>query len=97
MPPGFEGMGGMGGMPGMGGMGGGGGGRPKGDNTKFYKLLDVEPDADEGQLKKVRASNVPALIGCVPRCTCRGRWLLPALASMQSGPRVALGSDGVQI
>mmetsp|Transcript_66705 Transcript_66705/g.159163 ORF Transcript_66705/g.159163 Transcript_66705/m.159163 type:complete len:366 (+) Transcript_66705:3-1100(+) len=33
-------------------MGGGGGGRPKGDNTKFYKLLDVEPDADEGQLKK---------------------------------------------
>lgn len=44
MPPGFEGFGG--GMP------GGGGGRPQSDNTKFYKLLGVEKDASEQELKK---------------------------------------------
>jgi DnaJ family protein A protein 2 len=43
MPPGFE---GFGGMP------GGGGGRPQSDNTKFYKLLGVEKDASEQELKK---------------------------------------------
>ena len=43
--PGFE---GMGGMPGM-----GGGGKPKGDNTKYYKLLDIDQDADEAAIKKV--------------------------------------------
>lgn len=43
MPPGFE---GFGGMP------SGGGGRPQSDNTKFYKLLGVEKDASEQELKK---------------------------------------------
>lgn len=43
---------GMGGMPGMGGMGGMGGGPPKSDNTKFYKLMGIEKDADENEIKK---------------------------------------------
>jgi hypothetical protein len=41
-PLGFEGFGGMG--------GGGGGGRPQSDNTKFYKLLEVEKDASEAEV-----------------------------------------------
>ena len=44
MPPGFEGFGGMGGQ--------GGGGRPQSDNTRFYKLLGVEKDASESEIKK---------------------------------------------
>jgi hypothetical protein len=71
----------MGGMPGMGGMGGGGQQKPKGDNTKFYKLLDVEPDADEAQLKKVRASTVPArIVGVYLRPSSDG-CLFPAFAT----------------
>ena len=46
-PGGFEGMGGMGGMPGQ-----GQGGPPQSDNTKFYKLLGVEKDAGEAEIKK---------------------------------------------
>ena len=41
---GFEGFGG--GMP-------GGGGRPQSDNTKFYKLLDVDKDASEQEVRMV--------------------------------------------
>ena len=34
-------------------MGGqGGGGRPQSDNTRFYKLLGVEKDASESEIKK---------------------------------------------
>jgi hypothetical protein len=46
-PGGFEGMGGMGGMPGQ-----GQGGPPQSDNTKYYKQLGVEKDADETEIKK---------------------------------------------
>ena len=31
--------------------GGGGGGRPQSDNTKFYKLLAVEKDASEAEVR----------------------------------------------
>jgi hypothetical protein len=31
--------------------GGGGGGRPQSDNTKFYKLLNVEKDASEAEVR----------------------------------------------
>eukprot|EP00961_Rhodomonas_salina_P100226 1348272-Rhodomonas_salina.1 len=31
------------------------GGPPKSDNTKFYKLLGIESDAGEQEIKKVRA------------------------------------------
>eukprot|EP00291_Cryptomonas_curvata_P026829 CAMPEP_0172175338 /NCGR_PEP_ID=MMETSP1050-20130122/14171_1 /TAXON_ID=233186 /ORGANISM="Cryptomonas curvata, Strain CCAP979/52" /LENGTH=452 /DNA_ID=CAMNT_0012847427 /DNA_START=1 /DNA_END=1355 /DNA_ORIENTATION=+ len=46
-PGGFEGMGGMGGMGGQ-----GQGGPPQSDNTKYYKQLGIEKDADETEIKK---------------------------------------------
>jgi len=42
----------MGGMPGFGGRGGRGGPPKEIDNTKFYKVLGVDKDADHSTIKK---------------------------------------------